>query len=148
MPTLSPRLPGLPYLCKCIPFMCYTLFLSFLFLGVGFRFNLPSFWGCLRLVSHALVCFIGSFKLFKTRSSRFFVYPLFELLEIQWMNQHGFFSSCCHIGVCVIFEEVIQVNERFLHALRGLWQMSSLFFRRNPFMPHMLPIPIIHWTIF
>jgi hypothetical protein len=107
MPTSSPRLPKLPYLCKCLLFMCYTLVLSLLLLRVGFRFNLISFWGCLRLVSHAFVCFIRFLELFKMRSNELFVYALFKLLEIQWTNQHGSFSSCCHISVCVIFEEVI-----------------------------------------
>ncbi len=53
---------------------------------VGFKFNLVSFWGCLKFVSHAFVCFIGSFESFKTRLGKLFVYPLIELFEIQWMS--------------------------------------------------------------
>lgn len=100
MLALSLRLPMLPYLCRCLLFLCYTLVF-------GFGFNLISFRGCLRLVSHAFVCFIGYFELFKMRSNKLFVYPLLKLLEIQWTNKHGSFSSCCHIGVCIIFEEFI-----------------------------------------
>jgi hypothetical protein len=31
------------------------------------------------------------------------------------------FFSCCHIGVCVILVEGVQINERFLRILGGLW---------------------------
>jgi hypothetical protein len=40
----------------------------------------------LKFVSHAFVCFIGSFESFKTRLGKLFVYPLIELFEIQWMS--------------------------------------------------------------
>jgi hypothetical protein len=64
------------------------------------------------------------------------------------MNQHGSFSSYCHIGVCIILKEVIQISKRFLLTLKGSWQVIGLFFKRNFLMPHMLPIPTIHWTHF
>jgi len=68
--------------CKCIPFLCYTLVLSLLFFGVGFEFTLASFWGYLKLISCALVCFIEPLEPARMRSGRFFIYPLNELLEI------------------------------------------------------------------
>jgi hypothetical protein len=57
---------------------------------------------------------------------------------------HGFFSSCCHVGVCAIFEEVIQVIERFLLTLRGLWWAINFFFKKNPFVPQEFFVPIVH----
>jgi hypothetical protein len=83
MLTSYPRLAKLLCLCRCPPFLCYTLVLSFLLFGVGFAFSLASFWGCLRLILHALVCFIGSFEPSRMRLSRLFTYPLTELLKIQ-----------------------------------------------------------------
>jgi len=105
MPTSSPRLTMLLWLCRCPPLLCYTLVLSLLLLGVSFEFN--SFWGCLKLVLCALVCFIGSFKPFKPRSNMHFTYVSIELLKILWTNQHGSLSSYCHVGVCTILKEVI-----------------------------------------
>jgi hypothetical protein len=146
--TSYPRLTKLFCLCKCLPFLCYTLVLSPLFLGVSFKLSLVSLWGCLRIIFRGLVCFIGSLEPFKMNSSRFFAYPLTKLFKIKWTNQHGSFFSCCHIGACAILEEVVQISERFLPALRGLWWMTNLLFRRNPLMPLMLPIPTTHWTNF
>jgi hypothetical protein len=77
-----------------------------------------------------------------------FAYPLTKLLEILWMNQHGSFSSYCHVGFCVIFKEVIQVNKRFLPALEGLWWAIVLFFKRSPFVFHVLPVATTIWRIF
>jgi hypothetical protein len=37
----------------------------------------------LRLILHALVCFIGSFEPSRMSLSRLFTYPLTELLKIQ-----------------------------------------------------------------
>jgi len=147
MQASLPMLARLFYLCKCLPHLCYTLVLSLLLFGVGFRLNLTSFWGCLRLVSHALICFIRFFKPFRMMSNMVFIYPFTKLLKIQSMSQHGSFSSYCHIGVCVILKEVGQISERFLLALRGLWQVIGLVFRRSFLVPHMLPIPVIHWMI-
>lgn len=107
MPTLSPKLTRLLCLCTCVPFLCYTLVLCPLFLKVGFELNLTSFWGYLRFISRAFDCFIKTLQPFKTRSGRFFIYPLIKLLKIWWMNQHGSFSSCCQASVYIIFEEVI-----------------------------------------
>jgi hypothetical protein len=81
----------------------------------------------LNLVSHAFVCFIRSLKPSRMRLGRFFIYPLTELLEIQQTNEHGSFSFCCHVGVCNILEEVVQVNERFLLVSRGFWWWLILF---------------------
>ncbi len=86
MPNSSPKLAGLLCFCMCILFMCYTLVLSPLFFGVGFRLNLASFWGCLMLILRAFVCFIGSLEPSKTRSNKFFAYPLIKLFEIQWTS--------------------------------------------------------------
>jgi hypothetical protein len=101
--------------------------------GVGFKLNLASFWGCLSLISHALDCFIGSLKPSKTRSNRLLAYPLAELLEI----------SCCHVGVCAILEDVVQIN-MFLPTLGGLWWAIGFLFKRSPLVPHVFPIPIAH----
>ncbi len=78
------------------------------------------------------------------RSNRFFVYLLTKLLEIRWMNRRSSFLSYCHISVCVILEEVIQVDEMFLPALRGLWWVIGLPFMKSLLVLHMLPIPTIH----
>jgi hypothetical protein len=128
-------------LCRCPPFMCYMLALSFLLLGVDFGFNFISFYNCWRLVSRVFDCFIRSFKPSKTSSNKLFAYPLTRLLEIQWMSQYGCFSSYYHIGVCTIFEEIIQFNERFVPTLKSLWRATDLLFKRN------LLIPTVHWMI-
>ncbi len=147
MPTSSLKFARLLCFCKCFSLMCYTLVLSSLLFEVGFEFNLVSFWGCLKFISHAFDCFIQPFEPSRMRLGKFFAYLLTELLEIQWMNQHGSLSSYHHIGVYVILEEVIQFSKRFLLALGGLWRVTSLLFKRNPLMHHMLPIPTTHWTI-
>jgi hypothetical protein len=104
--------------------------------------------GCLRFISCAFVYFLGSLKPFKTRSSKLFTYPLTELLEIQWMNKHGSFSSYCFVGVCAILEEVIQVSKRFLLALWRSWWVINLLFKKSPLMLHVFLVPTIHWMIF
>jgi hypothetical protein len=86
MPTSSPKLVGLLCFCMCILLMCYTLVLSPLIFGVGFRLSLASFWGCLMLVLCAFVCFIGSLEPSRTRSNKLFAYPLIKLFEIQWTS--------------------------------------------------------------
>ncbi len=129
---------------RCPPFLCYTSILSFLFLGASFGLNLTSIWGCLRFIFHAFNCFIRSLEPFKTRLGRLFTYPLIELLEIQWTNQHGSFFSCCH-GVCVIWGGRLGKWKVFTHFKRfmaGNW--SSIY---ESFLPHILPIPIVHWII-
>ncbi len=136
MQALPPRLTRLPYLCKCFPHLCYTLILSLLFFGVGFGLNLISFWGCLRFVLRAFICFIRSFKPFKMKLGMLFIYPFTKLFKIQSMNQHGFFSSYCHIGVCILLKEVVQVSKRFLLPLRGSWRVIGFFFRRSLFVLH------------
>jgi hypothetical protein len=105
--TLFPRLVRLFYLYRCPPFQCFSLVLFLLFIGVGFKFILIPFWGCLSLVLHAHICFIGSFEPSKTRLGKLFAYLLTKLFKTLQMNYHGFFSSCCPIGVCAIFKEVI-----------------------------------------
>jgi len=75
MQALPPRLARLSYFYKNLFHLCYTLVLSLLLFGVGFGLNLTSFWGCLRLISHAFICFIRSFKSFRMRSCMFFIYP-------------------------------------------------------------------------
>ncbi len=131
MPASFPKLAKLLCLYRCPLFLCYTLVLSLLLLGVGFRFSLTSFWGCLKPVSHAFICFIGSFKPSMMRSNRLLIYPLTELFKIWWMNHYGSFFSCCFVGVCVIPKEVIQISERFLPTLRGLWWATGFFFRKS-----------------
>jgi hypothetical protein len=84
MLALSPRLAKWFYFCKCLPFLYYTLVLSLLLFGVSFGFSVTSFWGCLKLVSCAFVCFLGSFEPSRTRSNKLFAYPLTKLCKIQW----------------------------------------------------------------
>jgi hypothetical protein len=48
----------------------------------------------------------------------------------------------------VIFEEIIQINDKILFALGGVWQTTSLFFKRSRLMPHLPFIPTTHWMIF
>lgn len=139
MPDSSPKLTKLICFCRCLPLLCYTLVLSPLLLGVGHKLNLVLFWGCSKLISRALICFIGPYKPSKMKSNRLFAYLLTKLLEIQWTNQHGSFSSYCHIGVCIIFKEVVQISERFLPTLGSFWRAFNLLFKRSP--------PIFHWTI-
>lgn len=70
------KLVRLFYFCKCFFVLCFILLL-----GVSFKFKLVPFWGCLSFVLHALVCFIGSFKVFRTKLGRLFAHPLIKLLE-------------------------------------------------------------------
>ncbi len=147
MQSSPPRLTRLFYLCKCLTHLCYTLVLSFLLFGVSFELNLTSFRSCLKFILHALICFIRFLKPFRMRSGMFFIYPFTRLFKIQSMNQHGSFSSYFHIVVCIIPKEVVQVSERFLLTLRGSWRMIGLFLRRSLIVPHVLPIPTVHWTI-
>jgi hypothetical protein len=79
--AMFPRLAKLFYICRCPPFLCFSLILLFLLLVVGFRFILIPFWGSLNLVSRAHICFIGSFEPFKIRSNKLFTYPLTELFK-------------------------------------------------------------------
>ncbi len=95
----------------------------------------------------AFVCFIRSFEPSRTRLNKLFAYPLIKLLEIQWISQHGSFSSYCLVGVCAILKEVVQANDKFLPALRDLWWATIFLFRKSFFMPLMFLIPIAHWTI-
>jgi hypothetical protein len=80
-------------------------------------------------------------------SSKLSIYLLIRLFEIQWMSQHGSFSSYYHIGVCIIFEEVVHFNERFMPTLGGLWRATDLLFKRNPLMHCVFLVPTIHWMI-
>ncbi len=89
------------FFCKCPLLWCYTLVLYPLFLGVGFGPSLASFWGCLRPVSCALVCFRGSLKPSIMKLGKIFTNPLIKLLEIRWISQHGSFSSYCLVGVAL-----------------------------------------------
>ncbi len=134
--------------CKCPPFLWYILVLSLLSFGVGFELNLTSliwvFW-CSICVSSFY--FLGSLKPFKMKSGRFFIYPSTELFKIRWMSQHGSFSSYCHIGVCAILTEVVQVNKRFLPILGGLWWVIGLLFKRNLLVFHVLRVATTLWTI-
>jgi hypothetical protein len=81
--ALFPRLARLFYLCRCPLFLCFSLVVFLWLLRVGFEFNLMPFWGYLSLVSHAFVCFIGSFEPSRTKLGRFFVYPMTKLLKTQ-----------------------------------------------------------------
>jgi hypothetical protein len=76
MLALFPKLAKLLCLCRCLPFLCYTVVLSRLFFGVSFELNQTSFWICLKLISHALNCFIGSLEPSRMKSKMFFIYPL------------------------------------------------------------------------
>ncbi len=58
-----------------------------------------------------------------------------------------FFFSCYHVGVCVIFKKVAQINKRFLLTLEGFWPTISLFFKRSPFVSLVFPIPTTIWMI-
>jgi hypothetical protein len=53
----SPKLVSLLCLYKRLLLLCYTLVLFFLLLGIGFKLNLASFGGCLKLNSHAFHLF-------------------------------------------------------------------------------------------
>jgi hypothetical protein len=79
--SLVPMLIKLFFFCRCPPFLCFSLVLFFLFLGVGFGLSLAPFWGYLNIISHAFICFIGFHELSKTRLSRLFTYPLTKLPE-------------------------------------------------------------------
>jgi hypothetical protein len=79
MLTSSPRFANLFCFCKCLPLLCHTLVLSFLLLKISFGLSLISFSGCLKLVSCAFVCFIGSLKPFMTRSNEVFCLPLHQI---------------------------------------------------------------------
>jgi len=146
MSASSPKLANMLCLCMCLPLLCYTLVLSPFFLGVGFGLSLTSFWGCLKLVSCALICFIGSLKPFKMKSRKAFHLPLDQIVQ-NLMDKSTWFIflilQCC---VYVIFEEVVQVSKRFLLALKSLWRVISVLFKRNSLMPQVLPIPIVFWT--
>ncbi len=97
----------------------------------GFKFTLTSFWNCfMRIILRAFSCFIKSFEPSKMKFGRLFIYPLTKLLKIQWMNKHDSFFSCYHIGVCIILKKVVQVNERFMPALGGLWRAIGLLFKK------------------
>jgi len=111
MPTSSPKLVKLLCFYKC---PCFTLVLSPLLLGVDFGFSLALFWGCLRLILCVFNCFIESFEPSMMRLNMFFTYLLIELFEIQWMSSYGSFSFYYHVGVCIIFEKVVQVSKRFM----------------------------------
>jgi hypothetical protein len=80
------KLVRLFYLCRYPPFLCFSLVLFFLLLGVGFELNLAPFWGYLSFILHAIVCFIGTFEPSRMRSNMFFTYPLIELFETQWTS--------------------------------------------------------------
>jgi hypothetical protein len=95
----------------------------------------------------AFVCSVRSFESSKMRLSKFFTYPLIELLETWQMNQHGSFSSCCPIGVCIILEGVVQVIKKFLLTLGGLWRATGLLFKRSLLVPHVCPILTTHGKI-
>ncbi len=58
--------------------LSFILFTSWAWFRDQFNFIL----GCLKLVSRAFICFIGSLKPSKTRLGKFFAYPLTELLKI------------------------------------------------------------------
>ncbi len=73
--------PKLFYFCKCPPFLYFSLILFLLLLGAGFELNLILFWGCLSLVSNALVGFLQSFKPSRTNLGKLFICPLTNLLE-------------------------------------------------------------------
>jgi hypothetical protein len=109
------------YFCRCTPFLCFSLVLFLLLLGVCFELSLAPFWGCLSFVSLVFICFIGSFEPARMRLGRLFAYLLTKLFKTQQINQHGSFSSCCFISVCAICEEVNEVNKKFLLASGGLW---------------------------
>jgi hypothetical protein len=55
-----------------------------------------------------------------------------------------FFFSHCHINIYIILKGVIRVNERFLLALRNLWWVTNLLFKRSPLMFHVCPIFTTH----
>jgi len=84
--TSFPKLTMLFFLCKRPSFLCFSLVLFLLFLGVGFGPSLVPFWGYLSLVSHAFVCFIKTLEPSKTRLGGLFAYPLTELPETQRTN--------------------------------------------------------------
>jgi hypothetical protein len=91
MLTSCPRLANLLCICMCLPFLCYTLVMSLLLLEVDFGFNLISFWGCLKLVSCAFICFIGSFEPFKTKLGKAFRLPLDQIVQDSMDKSTRFF---------------------------------------------------------
>jgi hypothetical protein len=48
---------------------------------------------------------------------------------------------------CVIFEEVVQLNERFLFISLDLWQVIGLFFKTSLHVPLVHPILTTHGKI-
>ncbi len=146
--TSFTMLAKLFYFCRCLPLLCFSLVLFLLFLGVGFKLNLAPSWGCLCLVSHAFICFIGSLEPSRMKSGRLFTYPLIKLFEIWRMSWHGSFSSCCFVDVCTIFERVVQVIKRFMFVSRGLRRATNLLFRRSLLVLHVRPVFHSSWGKF
>jgi hypothetical protein len=70
------RLARLFYFWKNLPLLCFSLVLFLVLFGLGFNFNLATFWGYLSLILRAFVCFIGSLQPSKTKSNMLFIYPL------------------------------------------------------------------------
>jgi len=60
--TSFPRLIKLFFLYNYPLFLCFSLVLFLLLLGVGFGLSLVPFWGCLSFVFCAFICFIRSLK--------------------------------------------------------------------------------------
>jgi hypothetical protein len=61
----------------------------------------------LKPILRALVYFMKALELLRTKLGTIFAYPLIELFKIRWTSQHGSFSFCCFVNVCVITNEVV-----------------------------------------
>jgi hypothetical protein len=83
MLALFLKLTKLFDLCRCSPFLCFSLVLFLLFFTIGFGLSLAPFWGYLSFGLPAFVCFIGCLKPSRTRLGGLFAYPLTELFETQ-----------------------------------------------------------------
>ncbi len=124
MVVLFPRLAKLFCLCKCLPFLCYSLILSPLLLEAGFGLSLASFWGYLKFVSCALDYSIGSFEPSRTASSRFFTFFLIELFK-----SNGRINMVLFLLVAMLVFALY--SKRSFRLAKGLWQAISLLFKRN-----------------
>ncbi len=131
--TSFPRLTRLFFLCMCCPILCFSPILFLLFLGVWVEFRVPSF--VLQDPSN------------HPKLGKLFIYPLIKLFETWYMNWRGSFLSCCPISVCIIFEGVVHVIEKFLFPVGGLWWVIGFLFNRNIFVPHVHLIFTIHGKI-
>lgn len=111
------------YLCKHSPFMCFSLVLFLLFLGVGFEFNLAPFWGCLSLGLCAFICFIRSLKPSKTVKQPFHL-PLDQIVQDS-TNELAWFFSLLLPHWCLCFTRRGHLNHREVYVYFKKFMMGD-----------------------